>query len=580
MELSMKKIFAFIVLAAVLVTSCHEPEYVAPTASRSGITSLTAFFATGPYVDMEWGRLEITDPDETYFVIPLSYYYPSDSENKVGNYQIKVRVRASIANNCKIDPPLTILDLTEENKFTFTDAAGASREITITGKLVKSSVCRILSIEAGSPAVTGVVDEINHKVWLPTDADLSSATASVVFSAHTSISPDPSAARDYNEGVTYTITSEDGDTKVDYLVVRGTPPTIDYGYSEASMERLFNLDPATAMGLPDFGDPLNVSMGVVEGKLVVNLADGNAPRYYHQVSGAYLGTINLGAANPSGAIASDEAGNLLICNYADIGQTLNIWRTASVADAPVLLHSFTNDQDVPAGTTMKVIGDIDDEAVITIVYDGIAEVTTSSRFRAVHISGGAVVSDEVLDLAGTGLAWGAGANNGTCIVSGSPDLSGGWYGAAYDENALYWFKKDLTVGSRLNGMGPDNELMYLNGNVDANNLDSKRFNNARYMVLFASSHFPSWWPGPQIYVYDISSGAIAGTNVWDSSALVFSIDNNNMYSLQNEKGATKESTASGDVILSPSPDGYKLYMYYYDHYAQMLGGFCVDCLKR
>ncbi|MBO4465172.1 MAG: hypothetical protein J5748_00640, partial [Bacteroidales bacterium] len=137
-----------------------------------------------------------------------------------------------------------------------------------------------------------------------------------------------------------------------------------------------------------------------------------------------------------------------------------------------------------------------------------------------------------------------------------------------------------SVGSSLNGIGPDNESMYLNGNVDPNNLDSKCFNNAAYMVLFASTHFPSWWPGPQLYVYDISSYMLPGANVWDSTALVYSIDNNNMYSLQHEKGATTEYTAAGDVILSPTPDGYKLYLYYYDHYAQMLGGFSVDRLKR
>jgi hypothetical protein len=34
------------------------------------------------------------------------------------------------------------------------------------------------------------------------------------------------------------------------------------------------------------------------------------------------------------------------------------------------------------------------------------------------------------------------------------------------------------------------------------------------------------------------------------------------------------------VILAPSADGYMLYIYYYDHYSQMLGGYSLDCIKR
>ncbi|MBP5172875.1 MAG: DUF5018 domain-containing protein [Bacteroidales bacterium] len=576
----MRKSFIIcIVAAAALLCGCHEPDYVAPTAMRQGITSLTAYFAEGPFAEKEWGRLEVADPDESYFVIPLSYYYPADSEDKAGKYQISVRVKASIGDNCKINPPLGIMDLTEENVFDFTGPDGNTRKITITSKLVKSSVCRILSFKT-SDGTVGVVDELGLKIWIPTDNDLSNATATVVISPHTTITPDPSAAANYNSGTEFTITSEDGDTKVTYTVVRGYPATLDYGFNAASMEHIFNLEPRATMGLPDIADPVNVSMAVVDGMLAVNLGNGDAPRYYHQVTGSYVGTLTLGDAYPTGAIASDEGGNMLLCNVAQPGETFTIWKTASPTAAPVEWHSFVNDQDVPIGGTMKIMGNLSAEAVVTVVYDGIPGVTTSSRFRAIHVVGGAIAEDAVVDLAGSGIAWGGGAAGNTCVAAASPTMNDGWYSCAYSDNRLFWFKKDLSVGSSLNGIGPDNDSMYLNGNVDPNNLDSKRFNNASYMVLFASTHFPSWWPGPQLYVYDISTYMLPGANVWDSTALVYSIDNNNMYSFQHEKGATTEYTAAGDVILAPTPDGYKLYLYYYDHYAQMLGGFSVDRLKR
>ncbi len=576
----MKKSFIILVgVAVTLLWSCHEPDYVAPTAMRQGITSLTAYFAEGPHAEKEWGRLEVENPDTNYFVIPLSYYYPADSEEKAGKYQISVRVKASIGDNCKIDPPLGIMDLTEENQFNFTGPDGNTRKIIITGKLVKSSVCRILSFKTADGTV-GVVDELGLKIWLPTDNDLSSATASAVISPHTSISPNPSTAANYNSGAEFTITSEDGDTKVTYTVVRGYPETLDYGYSAASMEHIFNLEPRAAMGLPDISEPVNVSMAVLDGMLLVNTGNGDAPRYYHQVTGSFVGTLPLGEANPTGAIASDQGDNLLLCNMAQPTETFTIWKTSSLSAAPTVFHTFVNDQDLPLGGTMKIMGNLSTEAVISIVYDGTPGVTSSSRFRAIHVVGGVIAEDVVVNLIGSGIAWGGGAANGTCVVAASPTMNDGWYSCAYSDNRLFWFKKDLSVGSSLNGQGPDNDSMYLNGNVDPNNLDSKCFNNAAYMVLFASTHFPSWWPGPQLYVYDISSYMLPGTNVWDSTALVFSIDNNNMYSLQHEKGATTEYTAAGDVILAPSPDGYKLYLYYYDHYAQMLGGFSVDRLKR
>ena len=118
---------------------------------------------------------------------------------------------------------------------------------------------------------------------------------------------------------------------------------------------------------------------------------------------------------------------------------------------------------------------------------------------------------------------------------------------------------------------------YVDSNTSPNNLDTKGFNNARFLALFVSNHFPKWWPGPQLYVYDITSG-LQGDNIWNSPSLVFSKPY--MYNLQYNTGAQDGNGACGDVILAPSADGYMLYIYYYDHYSQMIGGFSLDCIKR
>lgn len=578
----MKKTLSILFVAA-LLASCHKPEYVLPTADRQGITSLTAYFAFGPFEGQEMGRVEIADPTVERYEIPVPWYFPESSDDITTPYMTKVRVRASLQPNCKIEPGLTVLDLTDENHFTYTDATGASRDIIITGKRVKSSKCDIITFALTQPVMSGMVDKVSKKVSLITPKDLSVATASVTLSAHATISPDPALPHNYNDGMKFTVTADDGVTKAEYLVVKDIPEKIDYGVNATSVEALFNLSPETGMGLPGYAAVANVSMGVIDSDLIVNVGDGSTPRYYNKVVGTKGGEIKIGNANPSGAIASDEQDHLLICNLAEPGQTFTIWKTSSVKEAPVELLSFVNDQDIQLGLEMKVIGNIEDEASISVTYPGLAGVTQSSRFRSIHIVGGQVVSNELKDLSGAGFLWGSGASGSTCVPAASATNDGGWYSCVYSDNQLTWFKPDLSIGKQLNGYGDGSDDVsgggtYVDSNTSPNNLDTKGFNHARYLALFVSNHFPKWWPGPQLYVYDITSGSLQGDNIWNSPGLVFSMPY--MYDKQYNTGAQDGNGACGDVILAPSADGYMLYIYYYDHYSQMIGGYSLDCIKR
>ena len=160
----MKKTLLLMISAVVLATACHQPEFVEPTADRQGITSLAAYFAFGPFEGQEMGRLEISDPAVDRYEIPIPWYFPESSDDITTPYMMKVRVRASLQPNCKIDPPLTVLDLTEENHFTYTDATGESHGIIITGKRVKSDKCEIISFALKQPQLSGMVDKTARKV--------------------------------------------------------------------------------------------------------------------------------------------------------------------------------------------------------------------------------------------------------------------------------------------------------------------------------------------------------------------------------------------------------------------------------
>ena len=136
-----KNILFLIVLVMAALSSCEDPQYVAPTADRQGLTSLTAIFTSGPFVDQQMAKLEISDPVPDRLVIPVPWFYPETSDDETTPYMTNVRVQAQLSPNCFISPALTILDLTKENEFTYTDAQGKSKKIIITGDRVKSSAC-------------------------------------------------------------------------------------------------------------------------------------------------------------------------------------------------------------------------------------------------------------------------------------------------------------------------------------------------------------------------------------------------------------------------------------------------------
>ena len=164
-----------------LMTSCQDPEYILPTAERQGITSLTAYFTMGTFVDQELAKLVIDDPNVDRYVIPVPWFFPEESEEGTTIHMTRARVRAELAPNCKIEPPLTVLDLTLENRFKYTNAQGETRDIVITGIRKKSSKADAMSFTLTEPyPIEGFVNNETNEIYLFTTDDLSSFKASVV----------------------------------------------------------------------------------------------------------------------------------------------------------------------------------------------------------------------------------------------------------------------------------------------------------------------------------------------------------------------------------------------------------------
>ena len=559
----MKKIFLLTIAALALVSSCQKPEYVEPTAERQGITSLTAYFTSGKFVDQQLAKLTIDDPNLDRYVIPIPWFFPEESDDVTTIHMTKVRVRAELANNCKIDPPLTILDLTQEHNFTYTNAQGESRQIVITGKRTKSSNAQCMTFALVEPyRVDGFVNEDTKEIYLFTTDDLSSFSAEATASAHATVKEDLTIKKNYNENQVVTMVAHDG-TEHKYTIMKKYPTKIPYGFREKSVRQLFNFEPVSRLGFPAYTTTVNPSLAYADNSLIVSFGDGSAPMVLDALTGVKKGTLNTGAVTV-GSVTNDEGGNILITTHAEGAQTCSIYKSKTVNGTPELIHSFENTTDVPVGYHVKVHGNIDTDAVITLTHEGIAGVTETSKYTKVVVSGGAVVSTETIDLAGLGLSWGAAPTNTAKVVPVSAKPEDGVMLCYYSRNIISYINGNGAIAAELD-LGGD--AFGANGNYNTNIMEAKTYNNATYAIHLITSHFPMWGVGPKLNIFDISSP----TSIKDGSTVL----SNNAIEWYQTAAA---GCAAADVVAGVSADGFKIYIFYFDHNAGVIGGYVADCI--
>ena len=559
----MKKIYNLIFIAVLaLAASCQKPQYVEPTADRQGITSLTAYFTSGKYVDQAIAKLDVTDETMDYYVIEIPWFFPEESEDPTTIYMSSLRIRAELAPNCKIEPALTILDLNLENKFQFTDNKGETRDIIITGKRTKSRKNNLMSFALTEPyRIDGFINDDTNEIYLFTTDDLTGFSAEATACAHATVETTLSVKKDYNNDQEVTVVAQDGKTKRTYTIQKRYPNKIPYGFRSESARQLFNFEPVSRLGFPEYTVTVYPSLAYVGGNLVVCLGNGDTPVYLDGLTGVKAGEINIGSV-ASAAVTNDEGGNVIFTNHAEPQETLEIYKTKSVTEAPVLFHSFVNETDVPVGYNVKVHGNIDTDAVIILTHEGIAGVTETSKYTRVVVSGGAVVSTETIDLAGLGLSWGAAPTNAAKVVPVSAKAEDGVMLCYYSYNTIVYVNGNGAIAATLPVLDEG-----ISSNYNTNVMEAKTYNNASYAIHMVSSHFPMWGCGPHIRVFDISTpGSIKdGMTVLENTAIEW-------------YQTAAQGCAAADVIMAPSTDGFKGYIYYFDHNAGVIGGYVADCI--
>ena len=593
----MKKYINLLILGSLLAafTACHEPEYYVPedeegteVESTVGLVSLTAIMTTGSYVDKELASCTFDDPEQTDYVIPIPWYYPETSDDETEFYLMSLRVKAKLQANWKISPALGVLDLSggEKHSFTLTDPQGKKKTITISAERRHSSVAELVTLNITDYMVSGIINKNKKTVLIPSssDDDYSAVSVTAQVSPHSTLvsiggkeydAKSKNRKYDLSDGKEIVVKADDG-TLISYPVSHGMPELVDYGINSESVELLFNIDPVANLGFPPYTETSYVSLAGQGANIVVCFGSQKAPLLVNKFSGASAGTLNTGSAVVD-VITSDEKEHILMANFASNGEEVNIYRSDDVKNAPVPFYSFTNNLDVPVGHRMKVIGDIDTEATIVFTTEGIDGVTTASRAIYLKVSGGAVQGEPlVIDFSAQGLAWGfAPVKHATVVGAGTNPEKDGWFVDYYDNNADPVIAEEDSNADAyrlhyINAKGTD-AVVDLNGNwaCNPNCLDSKRFNKNTYMVLFVVSHFPEWSVPSRLYLYDVS----------DPSSPAKVLENTDIP--LGQAGATNSSTgASGDVVICPASDGFRVFIYYYDHHTQSLGSYVADCIKQ
>lgn len=546
--------------AMAFLGSCADEDHVAPTADRAGITSLTAYFTSGEYKDKaakEWtidNSADITD-----YVIPVPYYYPEESDNSTAEAMKAMKVTAVLENNCVINPGLGVLDLTKKNEFTYTDPYGNVKHITISGQQTRSDKCAMKSFIVNGE-MTGVIDEDSKTISLVTAEDLSSATAEVVLDAHATISPDPAEPHDFNDAFEFTVTADNGTSKAVYTVLKQVPPKIDAGYTPGSEKKLFELD-MTTMGIQKDQTKMHPTLATTGNYVIFNVGDGSTPLYFLKSTGSKIGEINLGSAKATGAITSDKAGNVLICNLAENGQKLEIYKTNDVTKAPEKYISYNNLLGVTIGARLHVQGDLNGNAVITAT-----PFNCQNAIRWIVTNGQVGEPQNLLFNLG---AWGGMGGNAKVIAVDDKAQ----YGAIVD----YYPSNDNQMYYLPDWQNPTNLVSGSSWGHNGAAIDICEFNNTRYLVNFKIGYWPTWGLPGSVFVFDASNpNAVTGADA-SCSALKYQTTAKDFCSGNMDNPG---DYGFGDVLVTPSTDGYFLYIFYASNTHLSFGGLQMDCIKK
>lgn len=578
MKTNIKLLVAFV--ASAMFVACQEPVEVPPTTTSIGIHSVSATFLKGPLSTNKLAVFTATvESLEEDIVIPVPWFFPEDSNDQITDIT-EMRVTASMDYNCFLEPGLCVLDLTKDNHFTYTDGRGDIHEIVIRGEIRKLPYKQILDFQVLDPSLITIIDEekkeINISYTDSTESLLGECVVDYTLSPHATCSLDGLEKVDLTTLKEVVVTAHDGTTQ-SYTVKakNSTPQKIVYGYAAGSEKMLWELE-MEGLGIPCV-EVNNQSLAVVGKYLVICPGTGDAPICLNKTTGKKEMTMSLSGGVEAGYVCNDDAGNLLISNHT--AATFCIWKTNDVNTTPELLLSYDNQTGYPLGSSFKVQGDINGEALIVAPLEATEGGGGVNQIVYWTITDGVVSEGTVQAITGfIGPNWGAGywyfvANAPISYTPLGTRIEDGLLLSIYDENALYYVDGTTFACSKL----LDPYTTFSNPPINRS-MSAKHFNNARYTALLSVGAWPSWAVNTYIYLYDMTSLAGMSGTIESTTALMLNVEPRSFYE---QGGGTGGNVAPvGDIILAPSSDGYYMSLYAIANNDRVVVGYQVDCIDH
>ena len=321
---------------------------------------------------------------------------------------------------------------------------------------------------------------------------------------------------------------------------------LPYGYRAGSEEILFAKPLSEITGL----SAAAANRIAVTNDYVIVSATNETPVVLNATTGEYVGTLNLGdLAGKNAAITADDAGNIIVSTLNDNGY-MRIARMKSIDATPEI---FIEKESTEYGGSISVIGDVYDDAIITLMYAVWSQGGTTGHWRYIVTDGvpGAVYWSKIA--AGD---TGATLNNtkGDVIYR---DMGAGapYFMTGYSSNCFIWAENGTALAVQPT----------TNSNCGAVCIDVEQFNGAYYLMTAADTYFT--WDTSYAYLADV-------TTIDNFKAGIITYTTG-------DYGWSVKSNVSGntDCALKVSKDG--VYMYAYVLYAGgSLGCIRVDCLDK
>lgn len=562
----MKKLNLIYIYIGILAafTACVEADKLTPSLESNPINNVSVTFVEGDYTyDKNSDNIftvMVTDPSTTNIVVPVPWFYPIESDNETSIK--KMQVRASLANNCKLEPALGIYDMTQKNVFTLTDYHGRKNQITISAERYKLTGCTATEFTAvdnlTGAILSGIIDDTRNVISFISIEDLTDVNLTYRLYPHAtaSISTESYNNVDITEGdVTVTVTAHDGITKKTYTLKQEIPNKIEKGIRQGSYKLLFEKRLAADLGI----NTINMTGGIAVTKDYVILnTRGEGSVYVDAKTGEKRGVIDLGSI--TGSVSNfyntaDADGNILVNNLAANAGTFKIWRLSSVTSAPELFIDWSGSGTTQVGRKVSVNGSIDGNAIITAGLHNV-----NNQFARWTVVNGVLTSHTPEIVTINGYTW---TNNNVDVVyTSNTNVNSDYFVIGYSDNRL----------ARINGQTNtlSEALDFNDKNYIGNAVDYVEFNNSSYVAYNHANSF-NWGAADQVWVIN-ASAPLSGT----ASSAAFWECERDKYGPK-AMGLAVNGNGTSDVAFRVSEDGYYLYFYF-----MFTNGFVVgvqfDCI--